>query len=75
MRTPSEVSLEIERDGGIQYIVRTGKPTLILERVKYFEDHRRAGEADDTFWESVATFCIRKMYPFHRLYDTDPDYK
>jgi type IV secretion system protein VirD4 len=61
LRTPKEAGLEIERDGGMQYILRAGKPAMILERVKYFED----GGGKDPNQAAL----YRKLYPFGGLYD------
>ena len=37
LRTPSEVAIDIEKDSGRQYILRSGKAPLVLEKVPYYK--------------------------------------
>ena len=59
LRDQKEVSQEVERETGMQYILRAGKPAMVLERVKYFE-----GSSSD-----APKWIERRLYPFEGLYD------
>ncbi len=63
LRTPTEVAKEVSVDTGYQYVLRAGKAPLLLEKVRYDESEEgdvRAG------WQ--------RYFPFHQLYDKDPDF-
>lgn len=70
LREPEEVAKEVERDRGLQYFMRAGRPTMLLERVKYFENPLSPQHVPAIFRP-----MFRKLYPFAGLYDADPDYK
>ena len=72
LRTPKEVSIEIERESGMQYVLRAGKPAMILKRVKYFEESGSTGSYAGT---GIMTALSHLFAPFKGLYAQDPDYK
>lgn len=64
LRTPSEVAIDVAAESGRQYILRAGKPPLILEKVPYYMS---------------APIKMLRFLPFfkgifHKKYDSDPDY-
>lgn len=67
LRTPKEISIEINKDHGLQYILRTGKAPLIAEKVNYFEQGWKP--------EKMPAWMTRRAWPFDGLYDADPDYR
>lgn len=72
-RTPSEVELEIERDSKQQYILRAGKPTMLLERANYYKKYRDQGESGCIGLMNFE-WAMRGIYPFLGKWDKDPDY-
>lgn len=63
LRTPTEVAKEVSVDTGYQYVLRAGKAPLLLEKVRY--DESESGDARSG-WP--------RYFPFHQLYDKDPDF-
>ena len=68
LRTPDEVSKETSLESGQQYVLRSGKAPIILEKVKYYEGE---GRSLTKLWK----FVTRWRYPFLGLYAKDPDYQ
>ncbi len=64
LRTPSEASMDISVESGRQYILRAGKPPLVLERVPYY----RSSPLRLLGWLSLFKGL------FAGKYDPDPDY-
>ncbi|PTX58574.1 type IV secretory pathway TraG/TraD family ATPase VirD4 [Kordia periserrulae] len=67
LRTESEVALDISAESNRQYILRAGKPPLLLEKVPYYKDN--LNEVIAKVYTKV--FASR----FQGMYDKDPDYK
>lgn len=90
-RQPDEIAKEISVESGLQYVLRSGKAPLLLERVPYFESERLrvplpAGrintEGLPEFLRTAETAAfndgfplLRWLWPFHGIYAKDPDYK
>lgn len=47
LREPSEVPIDISAESGRQYILQSGKPTMLLERVPYFKSFFFSGYDPD----------------------------
>lgn len=47
LREPSEVDKDVSAESGRQYIIQTGKPTMLLERVPYFNSFFFSGYDPD----------------------------
>jgi type IV secretion system protein VirD4 len=69
LRSPDEVARELDVDHRYQYVLRSGKPALVLERVNYYEDQHWKGSL------GLPASVMRRLYPFWKMYDDDPDYK
>lgn len=46
LRRPKDVALELEASSKLQYVMRTGKPTMLLERLDYYSSEQFAGKYD-----------------------------
>jgi type IV secretion system protein VirD4 len=69
LRSPDEVARELDGEHRYQYVMRSGKPALVLERVNYYEDREWKGSL------GLPASLMRRLYPFWKLYDDDPDYR
>ncbi|HJT30069.1 MAG TPA: type IV secretory system conjugative DNA transfer family protein [Pyrinomonadaceae bacterium] len=75
LRMPDEVSKEIARQGGKQYLLRAGAAPLVLEKVMYYEDNdsyfARLLSPKQRFWrpESMETRTTL-MNPFGNVRET-----
>lgn len=73
LRDNKEVGQEVERDTGMQYILRGGKPAIILERIKFFEDTPAKGFRkyfSMAFWARWLPLSARvRLYPLLGRYD------
>jgi type IV secretion system protein VirD4 len=70
LRDPSEVSLEVERETGMQYVLRAGKPAMLLERVRFFEDQSALKSLRLNRLIGRLPARLRKtLFPFAGLYD------
>jgi type IV secretory pathway TraG/TraD family ATPase VirD4 len=82
LREPDEVTAEVAKENKKQYILRAGKPALILERVAYYEsatpwlDKILNGRVMSELIQSVPRLAFLKRFgsKFHGKYDSDPDY-
>ena len=68
LRTPSEASMDVSAESGRQYILRGGKPPLILEKVPYYRS------APLSFLKWMPFFKGAFKGVFAGKYDPDPDY-
>lgn len=74
MRTPSEVSEDIAAEGNRQYILRAGKPPLLIERVPYYDSAPVPWLYRLALSLKVAPY-IKWLQPVFQGYGSDPDYK
>ena len=66
LRTPKEISIEVNKEHNLQYILRTGRAPLVAEKVRYFE----GGDVVHTLPGPLSRFA----FPFAGLFGRDPDY-
>jgi len=68
LRQPNEVSIDIAPETGRQYILRSGKAPMVLEKVPYYDS------APIQMFEDLPLFTEKFNGIFHGRYDKDPDY-
>lgn len=75
LREPTEVATEISVESGLQYILRAGKPPMILERVPYYKSAPYKLLAKLPWYRiPMGRFGKYLKGRFDGLYDPDPDY-
>lgn len=70
LRTPDDIEKDISKDSGRQYIMEAGKPTLLLEKVPYFDANPL--KFIRGFYDHD---IVEKLNRFHGKYYPDPDHE
>lgn len=69
LRTPTEVEMDIATQTRRQYILRKGKPTMVIHRVPYY------ASAIIRRFSNINVFGLFRTGKFAGQYDPDPDFK
>jgi len=68
LRQPNEVAIDIASENGRQYILRSGKAPMVLQKVSYYDGAPISG------FEDFPIFKRSLSGLFYKKYDKDPDY-
>lgn len=68
LRPPHEVALDVANHTNRQYILRSGKAPLVIEKVPYYDS------APSHLFEPLTFLGNKRFGLFEGLYDADPDY-